>query len=141
MTHVLDTDHLSLLLKQDGAEWATITAHISACGQENVGVCVVSFHEQFLGCHAKLNAARRPDDLVRWYRKMAEVIEVYSSLSLVAFDEAAAKELAALPGNLRIGTMDLRIAATALARGLTVVTRNDRDFAQVPGLKVEDWTR
>ncbi len=78
---------------------------------------------------------------MRWYRKMAEVIEVYSSLSLLPFDEAAAKELAALPRSLRIGTMGLRIAAIALSRGLTVVTRNGRDFAQVPGLKVEDWTR
>lgn len=49
MTHVLDTDHLSLVLKQDGAEWAAIAAHINAGGQEHVGVCVVNFREQFLG--------------------------------------------------------------------------------------------
>lgn len=69
------------------------------------------------------------------------MIEVYSSLSLVPFDEAAAKELAALPGNLRIGTMDPRIAAPARARGLTVVTRNAGAFARVPGLRIEDRTR
>ena len=35
---------------------------------------------------------------------------------------------------------DLWIAATALNLGVIVVTR-DTDFAQVPGLQVEDWTQ
>ena len=38
------------------------------------------------------------------------------------------------------GTFDRLIAAHALALGLTVVTNNERDFADVPGLKVENWT-
>ena len=36
--------------------------------------------------------------------------------------------------------MDLLIAATALRHGLTLVTRNVRHFADLPGLSVEDWT-
>ena len=32
------------------------------------------------------------------------------------------------------------IAAIAVSRGMTVLTRNVSDFRRVPGLKVEDWT-
>jgi tRNA(fMet)-specific endonuclease VapC len=35
--------------------------------------------------------------------------------------------------------MDLLIAATALVHNLTLVTHNVRDFANVPGLTVQDW--
>lgn len=38
-----------------------------------------------------------------------------------------------------IGAYDLLIAGVALANNLTVVTRNVREFARVPNLKVESW--
>jgi tRNA(fMet)-specific endonuclease VapC len=35
--------------------------------------------------------------------------------------------------------MDLLIAATALVHDLTLVTHNQQDFANIPGLRLDDW--
>lgn len=42
---------------------------------------------------------------------------------------------------LLIGSNDLWIAATALAHGLPVVTRNGRHYSRVPGLEVISYSR
>ncbi len=55
------------------------------------------------------------------------------------FDAEAARCYAALP--FCRARFDGLIAAHALASSLTVVTANPGDFADVPGLAVEDWTR
>jgi tRNA(fMet)-specific endonuclease VapC len=49
----------------------------------------------------------------------------------------AALERAGTP----IGANDLLIAAHALALGCTLVTDNEREFARVPGLSIENWLR
>ena len=60
------------------------------------------------------------------------------------FDDSAAEQYAPIRGAVQaagtpIGSNDLFIAAIALARGLTSVTRNTREFSRVPGLKIENW--
>ena len=40
---------------------------------------------------------------------------------------------------LRIGDMDMFIAATALEEDLILVTGNVKHFERVPGLKIENW--
>ena len=40
----------------------------------------------------------------------------------------------------RRGSYDRLIAAHALSHGLIIVTDNERHFADIPGLNVENWT-
>lgn len=53
------------------------------------------------------------------------------------FDYKAALAYAGMP--FKRASFDRLIAAHALSHGLTVVTGNEKDFADVPGLKVENW--
>jgi tRNA(fMet)-specific endonuclease VapC len=54
------------------------------------------------------------------------------------FDYSAALAYANLP--FKRASFDRLIAAHALSRQLIVVTKNEKDFADVPGLRVENWS-
>lgn len=63
----------------------------------------------------------------------------FALIQALPFDQLAAEAYARIP--FRRGRFDRLIAAHALALGLTIVTANEADFADVPGLRVENWTR
>jgi tRNA(fMet)-specific endonuclease VapC len=69
---------------------------------------------------------------------------VVGALAIVPFDEAAAEAYGPLRARLerqgqRLDEPDLRIAAIALSRDLTLVTGNVRHFSRVRELRVENW--
>jgi len=69
---------------------------------------------------------------------------VAGALTVLPFDEAAADVYGPLRARLeaegrRLDEPDLRIAAIALTRDLTLVTANVRHFDRVPDLRVENW--
>lgn len=57
---------------------------------------------------------------------------------ILPFDERAAHAYATIP--FKRASYDRLIAAHALSLGLTVITDNEKHFADVPGLRVENWT-
>jgi tRNA(fMet)-specific endonuclease VapC len=92
--------------------------------------------------NAFLNQAKNSAGLVRGYVLLERLPRDYLVFPLLPFDAASAITYdGLLAKNLRIGMMDLRVAAIALTRTLTVLTRNLRDFDPVSGLKIEDRTR
>jgi tRNA(fMet)-specific endonuclease VapC len=58
---------------------------------------------------------------------------------VLPFGAQAARIYARLPF-LRRARFDRLIAAHALVTGLTLVTNNEKDFADIPGLRIENWT-
>jgi tRNA(fMet)-specific endonuclease VapC len=67
---------------------------------------------------------------------------VLRAVSSVAFDAAAARaygEILAVCGWVKGRDFDRMIAGHALSLGATLITNNERDFRDIPGLKVENW--
>ena len=66
--------------------------------------------------------------------------------SALDFDQEAATEYGIIrtwleANGKRVGPMDMLIAAQARSKGLILVTNNEKEFAQVPGLEVENWIK
>lgn len=138
---VLDTDHITILQFQSQPAYGRIQARLMQYGTRAVFMSAVSLQEQMLGAHAIITGARTDAAIVQGYRLIASLHRLYSSFQVLPVEAQDVLQFHDLrKQGVRIGTMDLRIAAIALTRGLTVVTRNRRDFQQVPGLRIEDWT-
>jgi tRNA(fMet)-specific endonuclease VapC len=76
---------------------------------------------------------------VRNYPEQQERLQIFlEEVPVLPFGGEMAKRYAHLP--FKRGSFDRLIAAHALVLNLTLVTNNERDFADIPGLRVENWT-
>jgi tRNA(fMet)-specific endonuclease VapC len=138
---VLDTDHLTLLEQAKSAAGTRLRARLAGVAPPDAVTTIVTYEEQTRGWLAYMSRAKTLAQQIEAYRRLARHLDTYRSIPVLEFDEAAAVELQRLRGlRLRLGTMDLRIAAVALSRSATLLTRNLADFNKVPGLRAEDWT-
>jgi len=126
----------------------------------DTNICIALVHRPEPALKQKL-VEKRPADLVlcsvvkaellygarksqRVAENLRELADFFAPFDSVPFDDKAAdfygtsRALLAQAGT-PIGTNDLLIASIALAHDLTVVTRNMKEFARVPGLRVEAW--
>jgi tRNA(fMet)-specific endonuclease VapC len=123
MRYLLDANVIIHLLIN---EFPALTARVADCEAETVAVSSIAFAEVALGA-----ANSKPPSMAVLDGFLEEII-------LLPFDESAARAYARLP--FKRASFDRLIAAHALSLGLTLVTSNETDFADVPGLKVENWT-
>lgn len=120
---MLDANVLILLL--DVHE--RVVARAAECSEDDLCVSAIAYAEVSRGFAAGKGSA--PDLLNR----------AVEAIPVLPFDQAAADRYAQLP--FRRHRFDRLIAAHALALGLTLVTANPRDFGDIAGLQVEDWTK
>jgi len=69
----------------------------------------------------------------------ASARRLFDTVAVLPFDDAAALAYRALP--FKRARFDRLIAAHALALNLTLVTNDTDDFADIPGLSLENWTQ
>lgn len=138
---ILDTDHMSLLERSGRPPAQKLETRLRELPSEEICTTVISYEEQLRGWLAMLAKAKKLKAQIEIYGRLKNQLNNYCGLIVLTFDENAAVEFARLrKENPRIGTMDLKIAAIVLSQDATLLSRNRKDFGQITGLKLEDWT-
>jgi tRNA(fMet)-specific endonuclease VapC len=141
--YVLDTDLLSLLEWPEGDTARRLQLRLDALPHDaQVVTTVISYEEQTRGWFGLLAKAKSITAEINVYRSLNRHLDNYRRTTTLDFDERAAIEYQRLKSlRLKIGRMDLKIAAIVLSHSATLLTRNIADFRVVPNLKFEDWCR
>jgi tRNA(fMet)-specific endonuclease VapC len=117
-------------------------AERAAAAAEILRVTIVTQIEALRGRQEALMKAEDGEWQLRAQRLLISTVQHLALFEIVPFDNAAGAEFDRLRQDKKIkkiGRADLLIAAIALANKATLVTRNLKDFRQVPGLQIENW--
>jgi tRNA(fMet)-specific endonuclease VapC len=139
---ILDTDCLSMLERQTGTDYLVLQSKLDEFPIEEITTTIITFEEQMRGWTAYIAKMRSIDEQVFAYATLKQYFDYFKQLTIIDFDENAAAVYKNLKlQKVRIGTMDLKIASIALSRNAVLVSRNLKDFEEVPNLVVKDWSR
>ncbi len=134
-----DTDVLSLFLNAT----PSYVEKAFAIPVDELAISIVTYEETVRGCFNSIRAAQShpgKSSLSFAYARLQTVVETLRPFRLLPFNPAAdalADSLKRL--KTKVGTRDLRIAATCIAANAKLVTRNRKDFQYIAGLNVEYW--
>lgn len=128
MSYLLDTNAVIALMKG----LPSFVTRVRQYRPHDFYLSSVVTHELFFGAY---KSQRQAENLARIGALRFEVLD---------FDYEDSREAgrvrAALAGEgAPIGPYDVQIAGQAIARKLTLISRNTREFGRVPGLQVENW--
>ncbi len=134
--YLLDTDHITFVQRGD----PKVTARYEAVPEDEIIVSVISYEEQLRGRLVTVSQAKTKEQLERAYWLLLDMQVFFCGLRVVDFGKAETAIYESLKKlHRRTGTMDLRIAATALANNAILVTRNTQDFVDIENLTLENW--
>ena len=132
---ILDTDHFYILRRNPDL----LEPRLIASG-EDLCITIITVEEIMRGWLAQIHKARTPGDELAPYERFYRFVRTLEHWEILPMDDDCMRAWENLRSRrIRIGTMDLKIAATALTCGATLLSRNLRDFQKVPGLNVQDW--
>ena len=128
--YMLDTNAISHLLKGH----PNVARRVVAVPMASLCISVITEAE------IRFGLAKRP----KARRLRTAVEELLRRVSVMPWSSAVAERYGSVRAKLEskgriLGSLDMLIAAHALSLGMILVT-NDAAFAQVKGLRLEDWT-
>ena len=131
MRYMLDTNICIHLIQKHPA---TVLAHFQALQQGDVVMSAITYAELRYGVERCDAAMRKAAD-----RALRGLIEDIPVLPFDAESGDAYGVLRAAVRDRKRDALDRLIASQAVCRGLVLVTNNEADFKDYPGLTVENW--
>ncbi len=132
MRYLLDTNIVSDLVRNPQGK---VAQRIFKVGEKQVCTSIIVAAELRYGAEKKQSP-----------RLAAQLEAVLGALEVLPFAKPSDITYGSVRTHLEqigrpIGANDLLIAAQALALGHTIVTDNEKEFARVKGLRLENWLR
>jgi tRNA(fMet)-specific endonuclease VapC len=132
MRYLLDTNILSDLVRHPQGR---VAARIKEVGEALICTSII------VAAELRFRAEKKASP-----RLTAQLETVLGAIDVLAFDLPADATYCLIRARLEqvgapIGGNDLLIAAHAVALSCTIVTDDDREFARIGGLRVENWLR
>ena len=130
MKYLLDTDTLIYVFKRAG----NCLAQLDRQNDSDIAISSINLFELEYGMGKSSNRIKMDSYVLNLCRRYA----------VLDFDRAASLQAGVIRALLHtrgtpIGSYDIQMAGIALAKNLTIVTRNTREFERVTGLRVENW--
>ena len=133
MNYLLDTNICVLLIRQKSPQ---VLAKLTSHSIMDIGVSAMTVAELQYGVQ-KSNQSIQNQRALDQFLLPLTILPFDSDDALIYGQIRAGLEAQGLP----IGAIDTFIAAQAVHYNLTLVTNNMREFARVPNLVIEDWTK
>ncbi len=128
---LIDTNILSAFMRGNGAVRCKFEQYLQI--HNTLTISVITYYEIMRGIKSLSNP-----------RKMEAFQEFMSVCEIEEIDSDVAEQAADIYDTLRregelIEDADILIASTALSRGLSVVTDNEKHFNHISGITIENW--
>jgi tRNA(fMet)-specific endonuclease VapC len=133
MLYMLDTDTCIYIIKRKPPH---VIKKFQVIRISNIGISSITLSELMYGAMKSAN----PDQNQLALAQFAAPLEIFS------FGDDAAQYYGDLRSYLEkkgtpIGSLDMLITAHALSLGCILVTNNEKEFARIPNLKIQNWTK
>ena len=129
MIIILDTDHLTLIQRQTEPAYSRLRRRLQRLASTEIFTTMISVEEQMRGWLNLIARAKTSQQEVAAYQRLHTMLTFFASIPLLDYTEETAIVFNQLKhSRVRIGSMDLKIAAISLAYDALLLSSNLKDY-------------